>query len=69
MILPCITCLKLPICVNEDVIKLTSQCKDLKSFIRTRRGMIKIIRNINPDVGYCKLESKGESPKIYIEYY
>lgn len=69
MILPCINCLKLPICVNSDINNLTPHCEDLKSFIRTKKGMIKVIRMINPDVGQCKLESKGESPKIYIEYY
>ena len=69
MILPCVHCLKLPLCVNTDIKELTSFCKDLKSFIRSRRGMTKIIRDITIDIGECKLKSQDQSPKICIEYY
>ena len=68
MELPCVLCLKFPMCNGNDVSKLMTDCTNFRGFLRSRRGMIKAVKLIKEDEGTCKLQYKNNQPIIFIDY-
>ena len=63
MKLPCKTCLKLPMCIGGDVIRLKSKCKSLSNCIKTRKGLSNIIGN---SYNKSKLVYRNKETRIMI---
>ena len=68
MELPCVLCLKFPMCNGKDISKLITDCVNLRGFLKSRRGMIKAVKIIEEDKGICKLQYNNSKPIIFINY-
>lgn len=70
MEIPCNKCLKFPICIGNDISKLTNDCVNLRGFLKSRKGTMKAIRLVTADFGTCKLQqNKNNQPIVSMVCY